>query len=122
MTTPTPTLTIDLACRSCIEFAELAPLVTGARSLFMSSVVKQLDKNCGRRFEVKVVDYPVEQARSELEAEVLSFQDVMSRSQRVAERLKTLLEAGDEAEDALTVAGLIKQVRDVSTNPFMWSS
>jgi hypothetical protein len=120
MTTPTPKLTIDLACQSVLEFAELAPRVTGPRSLFTSAVVRQLDKDCGRRFDVAIVPYPVEKARSELEATIESYSDLMARSPRVAERLKALLEQGDQTDDVLAIAGLIRSARDVAGNVFGW--
>jgi hypothetical protein len=115
-----PTLTIDLACQSCLEFADLLPFVTGSRSLFTSAVVKQLDKNCGRRFEVSVVPFDISKAKAELEAEAEAHADVMSRSQLVATKVRAILEQADATSDVLEVARLLRELRQVATNPFGW--
>jgi hypothetical protein len=117
MTTPTPQITIELGCHSVLEWADLAPRL-GPRGLFTTGPLRQLERDCGRRFDVTVAPFPLEKARWELEQAVMAHEYAMARSPVLADKLKSLLQAGDATDDVARIADLLREVKTLGANPF----
>lgn len=118
MSTPEPTITIELGCRSVVEHCNLAPHFTSPHG-FMATLARTIDKQAMRRFQVKVADYPLDRAKVELDLEVERYKDRMVQSEALANRMKTLVETGDRTEDIFEIARLIQEARDCGSSPFI---
>ena len=113
-----PTLTVDLAAESVVEWANIAPRLTSPAGWLHTSALRQLNADTMRRFTVQVAPYPADRAREELEAEAEKYATRAAAIPAVGEKIRSLVEQGDATDDVFELARLIGQIRDVGNNPF----
>jgi hypothetical protein len=118
--TSTPSLVLDIAAGSVLDWADIAPRLLASGGNWMTGPVKWTEKAIGRKLAVSIVPYDLDKAKAEIEAEAEKYSDVMSRSQLVATKVKAILEAADATSDVMEVARLLRELRQVASNPYAW--
>jgi hypothetical protein len=67
-----------------------------------------------------VSPFPLDVAKAQLEAEAEALADVMAKSSIISTKVKDILSRADACQNAVEIAGLIRELREAGHNPFAW--